>query len=88
VKPAFFASLMDSGLRYVGVLKLEMIFCTDLLQAGHFSSGLAETGRRSVKPGPPHGLQSPFPSQSSYSYIGISAGNQTTTKPSAWPSAG
>jgi len=74
VNPAFFASLIDRGLRYVGVLKVEMIFSTGLLQAGHFSSGLAETGRRSVKPGPPHGLQSPFPSQSSYSYIGISAG--------------
>ena len=74
MNPAFFASLIDRGLRYVGVLKVEMIFSTGLLQAGHFSSGLAETGRRSVKPGPPHGLQSPLPSQSSYSYIGISAG--------------
>ena len=67
VKPAFFASLMESGLRMEGVLKLEMIFCTGRLQAGHLSSGLADTGRRSVKPGPPHGLQSPLSSHSSYS---------------------
>ncbi len=56
VKPAFFASLMDKGLRYVGVLKLEIIFRTGLLQQGHFSSGLAETGRRSVKPEPQQGF--------------------------------
>ena len=30
-----------------GVLKLEMIFSTGRLQAGHLSSGLADTGRRS-----------------------------------------
>ena len=44
VKPAFLASLMESGLRMEGVLKLEMIFWTGRLQAGHLSSGLAETG--------------------------------------------
>ena len=67
VKPAFLASLMESGLRMEGVLKLEMIFWTGRLQAGHLSSGLAETGRRSVKPGPPHGLQSTHSNTASYS---------------------
>ena len=47
---------MDKGLRCVGVLKLEIIFRTGLLQQGHFSSGLAETGRRSVKPEPQQGF--------------------------------
>ena len=67
VKPAFFASVIERGLRWLGVLKPEISFRTGRRQAGHFSSGLAVTGRRKVKPEPPQGLQSPFPSHSSYS---------------------
>ena len=59
------ASLMDSGLSLCGVLKPEMIFRTGFLQAGHFSSGGADSGRFNVNV-PPHALQPPA-AQTSYS---------------------
>src|SRR5277367_2050725 len=64
VNPAFFASVMDSGLSFCGELKLEKILRTGFLHAGQFVSGLAESGRFKVN-FPPQTLQSP--SHSSYS---------------------
>jgi len=64
VKPAFLASVTDSGLSFIGELNEEMILRTGFLQAGQCVSGLAESGRRSVN-FPPHTLQSP--SHNSYS---------------------
>ncbi len=64
VKPAFFASEKDNGFNFIGELKLEMTRRTGRLQAGHFVSSVADSGRRRVKR-PPQGLQ--LPSQSSYS---------------------
>lgn len=64
VKPAFFASVMDSGLRCVGVLKLEISLRTGFLQPGHLVSSGALNGRRKVNL-PPQAVQ--LPSQSSYS---------------------
>jgi hypothetical protein len=64
VKPAFLASVTDSGLSFIGELNEERIFRTGFLQAGQFVKGLADSGRRRVN-FPPHTLQSP--SHSSYS---------------------
>src|SRR5438034_9868621 len=64
VNPAFFASVMESGLSLMGELNEEMILRTGFLHAGQFVSGLADSGRRSVNL-PPHTLQSP--SHNSYS---------------------
>ena len=47
VKPAFFASLTETGLLAFGVLKLETIFRTGFLQSGHCSSAGRLTGRLS-----------------------------------------
>jgi len=67
VKPAFLASETESAL---GVLKVDHTRRTGFLQAGHLVRGLADNGRHKVN-FPPHTTQ--FPSQSSYSYKGISA---------------
>ena len=64
VNPAFLASAQESGLSFTGELKGEMTLRTGFLQAGHFVSGAAESGRRKVNR-PPQTLQSP--SHSSYS---------------------
>ena len=64
VNPAFFASLTESGLVIVGVLKAENTFRTGFLQAGQCVSGFALSGRRSVNV-PPQAAQEP--SHSSYS---------------------
>ena len=64
VKPAFLASETESGLSFCGELKLEMIFRTGFLQAGHAFSSAAVTGRRNVKR-PPQAAH--VPSHSSYS---------------------
>ncbi|HEX3100587.1 MAG TPA: hypothetical protein VHQ01_02285 [Pyrinomonadaceae bacterium] len=64
VNPAFLASEIESGFNLCGVLKLEMILRTGFLQAGHFSSGGADSGRLSVNL-PPQTTQ--LPSHSSYS---------------------
>jgi len=66
VKPAFLASEIDTVL---GELNWENTFRTGFLQAGHLVKGGAESGRRKVNL-PPQTLQSP--SQSSYSYNGMS----------------
>lgn len=58
VKPAFFASLIESGFSLTGELKVEMSFRTGRLQAGHLVSSGALTGRRSVN-WPPQALHSP-----------------------------
>src|SRR5271154_1829003 len=58
VKPAFFASEIESGLSLCGVLKDEMILRTGFLHAGHFSSGGADSGRFSVNL-PPQTTQLP-----------------------------
>ena len=64
VKPAFLASLTESGFNFVGELKAENTLRTCRLQAGQrFSSG-ALIGRRKVNL-PPQTTQSPL--QSSYS---------------------
>jgi hypothetical protein len=55
---------MDSGLSLCGVLKAENTLRTGFLQAGHFVSGGADSGRFSVNV-PPHTLHSP--SHNSYS---------------------
>ena len=65
VKPAFFASEIET---VFGELNVDQTLRTGLLQAGHWVRGAAETGRRKVN-FPPHTLHSP--SQSSYSYNGI-----------------
>src|SRR5437868_13785373 len=65
VKPAFFASESEI---FLGELKREKTRRTGFLQAGHFTKGAADKGRRNVN-FPPHTLQSP--SHSSYSYRGI-----------------
>ena len=64
VKPAFFASVTDSGFSFNGELNDEIIFRTGFLHAGQFVNGLADSGRLSVN-FPPHTLQSP--SHNSYS---------------------
>lgn len=64
VKPAFLASVTDSGFSLMGELKVERTLRTGFLQAGQFVSGLAESGRRRVN-FPPHTAQPP--SVSSYS---------------------
>ena len=64
VNPAFLASVTDSGFSFTGELKVEIIFRTGFLHAGHWVRGAAESGRRSVNL-PLQTLQSP--SQSSYS---------------------
>jgi hypothetical protein len=58
------ASLTDNGFSLCGVLNAEKILRTGFLQAGHFSSGGADSGRFKVN-FPPHTLQSP--SHNSYS---------------------
>src|SRR5688572_31689387 len=58
VKPAFLASVTERGFSFVGVLKPEMIFRTAFLQAGHFVSSGALSGRRRVNL-PPHAEQLP-----------------------------
>jgi len=72
VKPAFLASEMERGFRWVGVLKEEMSFLTGFLQAGHFFNSSAERGLCRVKV-PPHTLH-PAGSQTSYSYNGMGGG--------------
>jgi hypothetical protein len=67
VKPAFLASVTESGLSLIGELKGERTLRTGFLQAGHCVSGFAFTGRRKVNL-PPHTTQ--LPSQSWYSYKG------------------
>lgn len=64
VKPAFFASVMESGFNFIGELKLEIILRTGFLHAGHLVKGAALKGRFNVNL-PPQTTQSP--SQSSYS---------------------
>src|SRR5690349_1602283 len=64
VKPAFFASETETGLSFTGELNVEMILRTGFLQAGHWVSGGADSGRRKVNL-PPQTLHSP--SHSSYS---------------------
>ncbi len=66
VNPAFLASEIESAF---GELNVDHTFRTGFLHAGHWVRGAAETGRRRVN-FPPQTLQSP--SQSSYSYNGIS----------------
>jgi hypothetical protein len=66
VKPAFFASLIET---FLGELNVDHTRRTGFLQAGHLVKGAAESGRRKVN-FPPHTTQ--FPSQSSYSYKGMS----------------
>ena len=61
VKPAFFASEIESAL---GELNVDQTLRTGFLQTGHFVKGAADNGRRRVNL-PPHTLQSP--SQTSYS---------------------
>jgi hypothetical protein len=58
VKPAFFASVIESGFSFVGELNVEMILRTGFLQSGHFSNGGRVTGRFNVNL-PPQTLQSP-----------------------------
>src|SRR6185295_16517154 len=53
VKPAFLASLKETGFVSFGVLKLVMTLRTGFLHAGHFVSSAALNGRRKVKR-PPH----------------------------------
>lgn len=48
VKPAFLASLMESGFNLIGELKLEITLRTAFLHNGHFSSGFQFTLRLSV----------------------------------------
>jgi hypothetical protein len=64
VKPAFFASEMESGFSFMGELTVDMSFRTGLRQRGHFSRGGRLAGRRRLN-FPPQTLQSPL--QSSYS---------------------
>jgi hypothetical protein len=64
VKPAFFASVTDNGLSFIGELNDEIIFRTGFLHAGQFVNGLADSGRFSVN-FPPHTAQ--LPSHNSYS---------------------
>jgi len=64
VKPAFFASVTESGFSLIGELKVERILRTGFLHAGQFVSGLADSGRRRVN-FPPHTTQ--LPSVNSYS---------------------
>jgi hypothetical protein len=66
VNPAFFASEIDSAF---GELKVDQILRTGFLQAGQLLSGFAESGRCNVN-FPPQTAQ--LPSQSSYSYNGMS----------------
>ena len=75
VKPAFFASLIETVL---GELNVDHTRRTGFLQAGHLVKGLADSGRRKVN-FPPHTTQ--FPSQSSYSYKGISGSLSNATRP-------
>jgi len=65
LNPAFLASEMESVL---GELKVDHTRRTGFLQAGHLVRGAADSGRRKVN-FPPHTTQ--LPSQSSYSYKGI-----------------
>jgi hypothetical protein len=65
VNPAFFASEIETVL---GELKVDHTRRTGFLQAGHLVNGGADSGRRKVN-FPPHAAH--FPSQSSYSYKGI-----------------
>jgi hypothetical protein len=65
VNPAFFASEIDSAF---GELNVDQTLRTGFLQAGHFVNGVADIGLQRVNL-PPQTLQSP--SQSSYSYNGI-----------------
>lgn len=58
VKPADFASLMDSGLSFKGELNVEMSLRTGFLQAGHLVSSGADNGLLSVNE-PPQILHSP-----------------------------
>lgn len=64
VKPAFLASVIESGFMIDGVLKLEMTLRMGRRQAGQAFNAGAVTGLRNVKR-PPQAAQSP--SQSSYS---------------------
>jgi hypothetical protein len=65
VNPAFLASEIESAL---GELKVDHTRRTGFLHAGHLVNGAAERGRRKAN-FPPQAAQ--FPSQSSYSYIGM-----------------
>jgi hypothetical protein len=64
VNPAFFASVTESGLSFLGELNAEKTFRTGFLQAGQLVNGFADSGRLSVN-FPPHTTQ--LPSHSSYS---------------------
>src|ERR1041385_9169522 len=64
LKPAFLASVTESGLSLVGVLNAEKTLRTGFLQAGQCVSGFADNGRFSANR-PPHAGQ--LPSHSSYS---------------------
>jgi len=73
VKPAFFASDIDKGLRIFGVLTRLMIFLTGFLQSGQTSKAGLSTGRRSSKPSlhlRQH-LSDPSSACVMYSYSGI-----------------
>jgi len=48
VKPAFLASVTESGLSLIGELNVEMILRTGFLQAGQFVRFGAESGRFNV----------------------------------------
>jgi hypothetical protein len=65
LKPAFLASEIDA---VFGELNVDQILRTGFLQAGQLVSGLAERGLRNVNLPPQTGQ---LPSQSSYSYNGI-----------------
>jgi len=74
LKPAFFASEIET---FLGELKVDQILRTGFLHAGQFVSGLAESGRCSVN-FPPHTGQPP--SQTSYSYNGITENPKLETR--------
>ena len=68
VKPAFLASVIESGFSLTGELKVEIILRTGRRQHGQTFNGGALSGRRNVNL-PPQAAQSP--SHNSYSYNGI-----------------
>ena len=49
VKPAFFASEMETGFSFIGELNVESTLRTGLRQAGQWVNGAALSGRRSAK---------------------------------------
>ena len=50
MKPAFLASVIESGLVIVGVLIREITFLTGFLQSGQTNKGSRSTGRLSSNP--------------------------------------